>query len=163
MKPLWNWPERLVQKRWASVKLNDAQCRPVGHETGDSSLVPHKELDFDEKGRVLVNGKDSSGLENRVKIIESAVSDSIAIHYNDFVGLNKAGRRERLKGKKLIYIYHDTIDAMGDKASTEIYTFQAAERAIDELYYIVKLIRDDLSGTNIYITSDHGFLYQQDR
>ncbi|MFP3802402.1 PglZ domain-containing protein, partial [Paraburkholderia sp. SIMBA_027] len=26
----------------------------------------------------------------------------------------------------------------------------------------VKIIRDDLSGTNVYITADHGFLYQRE-
>src|SRR5690606_23911956 len=66
------------------------------------------------------------------------------------------------KGKKLIYIYHDTIDARGDKASTEIYTFNAVETALNQLYDLVKIIRDDLRGTNVYITADHGFLYQRD-
>jgi uncharacterized protein (TIGR02687 family) len=76
--------------------------------------------------------------------------------------MNKAGRRETFKGKKLIYIYHDSIDAIGDKASTEIYTFTAAERAIEEIYNIIKIIRDDLSGTNIFVTADHGFVYQRE-
>lgn len=93
---------------------------------------------------------------------KNAVKDSIAVHYQDIRDMNKAGRRETFKGKKLIYIYHDTIDAMGDKASTEIYTFNAVETAIHQLYDLVKIIRDDLSGTNIYITADHGFLYQRE-
>lgn len=76
--------------------------------------------------------------------------------------MNKAGRREMFKRKKLVYLYHDTIDAMGDKASTEMYTFDAVETALNQLYDLVKIIRDDLSGTNIYITADHGFLYQRD-
>src|SRR5690606_12666580 len=129
---------------------------------GMASLLPHKTIDFDASGRVLVNGKDSSGLENRKAIIETVVEESIAIHYQDIRDMNKAGRRETFKGKKLIYIYHDTIDAMGDKASTEIYTFNAVETALNQLYDLVKIIRDDLSGTNVYITADHGFLYQRD-
>ncbi|NRK74378.1 PglZ domain-containing protein, partial [Salmonella enterica subsp. enterica serovar Typhi] len=112
--------------------------------------------------RVFVDGKDSSGLENRKKIIESKVAESIAVHFQDVLAMNKAGRRETFKGKKLIYIYHDTIDAMGDKASTEVYTFNAVETSLNQLYDLVKIIRDDLSGTNVYITADHGFLYQRD-
>ena len=76
--------------------------------------------------------------------------------------MNKAERRETIKGKKLIYIYHDTIDAIGDNASTEIDTFDAVQQAIDQLSEIVRIIRNDLSGTNIYITSDHGFIYQRE-
>src|SRR5690606_9518018 len=135
---------------------------PSVTKLGMASLLPHKTIDFDASGRVLVNGKDSSGLENRKAIIETVVEESIAIHYQDIRDMNKAGRRETFKGKKLIYIYHDTIDAMGDKASTEIYTFNAVETALNQLYDLVKIIRDDLSGTNVYITADHGFLYQRE-
>lgn len=135
---------------------------PSVTKLGMASLLPHRNLDFDENGRVLVNDKDSSGLESRKKIIESYVEDSVVMHFQDVFDMNKAGRRETFKGKKLIYLYHDTIDAMGDKASTEIYTFNAVETALNQLYDLVKIIRDDLSGTNVYITADHGFLYQRD-
>lgn len=90
------------------------------------------------------------------------MEDSIAVHFQDVLDMNKTGRREVFKGKKLIYFYHDTIDAMGDKASTEIYTFNAVEKALDQLSALIKVIRDDLSGSNVYITADHGFLYQRE-
>jgi uncharacterized protein (TIGR02687 family) len=135
---------------------------PSVTKLGMASLLPHKVIDMDENARVLVDGISSSGLENRKNIIESTVSESAAIHAQEVFAMNKAGRRELFKGKKLIYIYHDSIDAMGDKASTEIYTFDAVERAIDEISMLIKIIRDDLSGTNIFITADHGFVYQRD-
>lgn len=135
---------------------------PSVTKLGMASLLPHRNIDFDVNGRVLVDGKDSSGLENRKQILGSYVDESIAIHFQDVFSMNKAGRRELFKGKKCIYIYHDTIDGMGDKASTEVYTFNAVETALDQLYDLVKIIRDDLSGTNVYITADHGFLYQRD-
>lgn len=135
---------------------------PSVTKMGMASLLPHKNLEIDLSGNVLVNGKSSSGIENRIGILQSAVPDSMAIHFQELKNMNKAGRRETFKGKKLVYIYHDSIDATGDKASTEVYTFTAAEKAIDELYDIVKIIKDDLSGTNIFITADHGFVYQRD-
>jgi uncharacterized protein (TIGR02687 family) len=135
---------------------------PSVTKLGMASLLPHKVIDFDENGRVFIDGKSSSGLENRKDIIESSVQDSVAVHAQEVFAMNKAGRRELFKGKKLIYLYHDTIDAMGDKASTEIYTFDAVERAIEEITTLVKIIRDDLSGTNILITADHGFVYQRE-
>jgi uncharacterized protein (TIGR02687 family) len=135
---------------------------PSVTKLGMASLLPHKVIDFDENGRVFIDDKSSSGLENRKDIIESSVPESIAVHAQEVFAMNKAGRREYFKGKKLIYLYHDTIDAMGDKASTEIYTFDAVERAIEEITTLVKIIRDDLSGTNILITADHGFVYQRE-
>lgn len=135
---------------------------PSVTKLGMASLLPHKVIDFDESAKVIVDGKSSSGLENRKDIIESSFSDSIAVHAQEVFPMNKSRRREFFKGKKLIYIYHDTIDAMGDKASTEIYTFDAVERAIQEISTLIKIIRDDLSGTNILITADHGFVYQRE-
>ncbi|WP_110928091.1 BREX-1 system phosphatase PglZ type A [Bacillus massiliglaciei] len=135
---------------------------PSVTKLGMASLLPHRNIDIDENVRVLVDGKSSSGLENRKEIIESAVPDSVAIHAQEMMAMNKAGRREYFKGKKLIYIYHDTIDAHGDKATTEVYTFNAVEKAIDEISTLVKIIRDDLSGTNLLITADHGFVYQRE-
>jgi len=135
---------------------------PSVTKLGMASLLPHRTLDIDPQGRVLVDGNDSAGLDNRKKIIENKVKDSIAMHAEDVMAMNRAGRREAFKDKKLIYLYHDTIDAMGDKASTEAYTFDAVERAISELFDLVRMIRDDLSATNIIITADHGFVYQRD-
>ena len=135
---------------------------PSVTKMGMASLLPHMSLDIDLSGKVLVDGKSSSGMDNRIDILQAVVTDSTAVHFQDLKNMNKAGRRETFKGKKLVYIYHDNIDATGDKASTEVYTFRAVERAIDELYDTVKIIKDDLSGTNIFITADHGFIYQRD-
>ncbi|MBO2945631.1 BREX-1 system phosphatase PglZ type A [Paenibacillus sp. F411] len=135
---------------------------PSVTKMGMASLLPHKNLEIDLNGNVLVNGKSSSGIDNRIGILQAVVAESSAVHFQELKNMNKAGRRETFKGKKLVYIYHDSIDATGDKASTEIYTFTTAEKAIDELYDVVKIIKDDLSGTNIFITADHGFVYQRD-
>ena len=59
----------------------------------------------------------------------------------------------------MIYIYHNSIDAIGDKAPTESKVFDACETAIQEISGILRIIVNELSGTNIFITADHGFLY----
>ncbi|EIJ81287.1 alkaline phosphatase domain-containing protein [Bacillus methanolicus PB1] len=128
---------------------------------GMAALLPHRNIEFNDKGQIIVDGMASQGIENRMEILRKASEDSIAISYMEFMAMNKPARRERFKGKKLIYIYHNSIDATGDHASTEMYTFDAVERSLDEIYNIVKAIRDDLSGTNILITADHGFIYQR--
>lgn len=59
----------------------------------------------------------------------------------------------------MVYIYHNAIDAVGDMPITEDQVFNACEDAIVEIKNLVRLITNDLSGTNIIITADHGFLY----
>lgn len=134
---------------------------PSVTKLGMAALLPHRTIELNEKGQVIVDGLSSQGLESRMEILHKASQEGIAITYTEFMAMNKTARRERFKGKKLIYIYHNSIDATGDHASSEMYTFNAAEQSIDELYTNVKVIRDDLSGTNILITADHGFIYQR--
>jgi len=63
------------------------------------------------------------------------------------------------KNYDLFYIYSNGIDSIGDSKKTESAVFSAVE---DEFKKIVKLIRHvyNVNGSNILITADHGFLYQ---
>lgn len=70
-------------------------------------------------------------------------------------GLN----RERVADAQVVYIYHNAIDSAGENRATEDQVFEACERAIAEIKNLVRIITNDLSGTNILITADHGFLY----
>ena len=69
--------------------------------------------------------------------------------------------KEAFEGNRLIYIYHNVIDATGDNSTTEREVFQAAEKALQELLQLVRNLVNHLSATNIYITADHGFIYRR--
>ena len=127
---------------------------------GMASLLPNKEITITDTGRVFVDGNDSAGLENRKSILSNNFENSIAIEFND-VPKNKTEFNELLKGYKLVYIYHNIIDATGDKANTEKDTFIAAERAIGDILWLRDKITGWLGAVNIFVTADHGFLYQR--
>ena len=59
----------------------------------------------------------------------------------------------------MVYVYHDVIDSRGDKKSSETKTFNAVTEAIEELKKFIKSLHATFAVTNVYITSDHGFLY----
>ena len=67
--------------------------------------------------------------------------------------------KELFRDHDVVYIYHNHIDAIGDKLQTEDQLPKAAEDAIEDL---TKLVRKLTSAnfSNILITADHGFLYQ---
>jgi len=134
---------------------------PSATKYGMAALLPHQELSL--KGeQVLADGNKTDSLQNREKILKNYVPEAAAAHYQDIIDMNKEERRELVKGKKLIYIYHDSIDAMGDKAATEVKVFDAVQQTGKEIYRLMRIIRDDLGGVNIYVTADHGFLYKRD-
>ncbi len=55
----------------------------------------------------------------------------------------------------VVYIYHDTIDAIGDKLPTEDRTFSACRDAIGELRDLVTRVINRLNGSRIVVTADH--------
>lgn len=111
--------------------------------------------------KVTIDGIDSQGTENRGKILGATCKESSAISYSDFIEkMNRSKQEEYIKGKKIIYIYHDTIDAIGDKGKTENNAFNACEEAISNILNLCKLL-SSLGVVNIYITSDHGFIYEK--
>lgn len=126
---------------------------------GMAALLPGKELSADDKMDVLMDGSPTDSTAKRGAVLCAANPDSVVVTYKDLLQMKKQERRDLVAGKDIIYIYHNSIDALGDKAATETKVFEACETAIDELTGIVKIIVNDLSGMNIYITADHGFLY----
>ena len=126
---------------------------------GMAALLPGAELSVNDKIDVFVDGKATSGTINRGAILNAAKPESVAVSYTDLLQMKQAERRALVQGKEVVYIYHNVIDALGDKLATETKVFEACDSAISELNAIVKIIVNDLSGINIFITADHGFLY----
>lgn len=153
--------EKLNEKVINSTNIySNLSTIPSITKLGMAALLPHKEISLKDDGRVFVDNIDSSGLENRNKILNNTFDNSIVVDFQK-LPKNKAEFIEELKGYKLIYFYHDTIDATADKGATEIYTFEAAQKAINEIMDLVHKITDWLGGINVLITSDHGFIYQR--
>ncbi len=134
---------------------------PSYTKLGMAALLPHKTIDINEKGDVLVDGINSSGTANRQKVLINYIGDSLAIQYNEVKDMKRPEYKEVFEGEKLIYIYHNQIDAIGDKANTERDVFEAVEKTIEDLNNLIKNLINNLSATNIYITADHGFIYRR--
>ena len=126
---------------------------------GMAALLPGKEMSANEKIDVFVDGNPTVTTPQRGTILNTANPESVAVTYKELLQMKKQERRDLVAGKEIIYVYHNTIDATGDKAPTETKVFEACNDAIEELTAIVKIIVNDLSGVNIFITADHGFLY----
>lgn len=131
---------------------------PSYTQLGMASLLPHKTLTQSENGdQVLVDGQRSDGTSNRAKILSTVAGT--AIQAKDFLMMKPRERRDLYAAHQVLYVYHDTIDATGDNAKTEHRTFNATAEAIDQLIDLVKKLAN-ANATNIFVTADHGFLYQ---
>ena len=133
---------------------------PSYTQLGMAALLPHRTLKHSADGKiVLADGQPTNGTGPRSKILESV--GGTAVQAEDFKALSPEERRELFKNNRVLYIYHDVIDATGDKPGTERRVFEAAEQALGELVDLVKKAAN-ANATNIFVTADHGFLFQDE-
>ena len=129
---------------------------------GMASLLPHKQIDITDNAEFEIEGISTEGTDNRGKILRLVKNESIAITYEEVMELSKQKRLpEKFSHIKLIYIYHNTIDARGDNAPTENEVFDATDKAFKELSGLVRKLRNEVSAISIMITADHGYIYRR--
>ena len=134
---------------------------PSYTKLGMASLLPNRVISLNDNNDVYIDNISTNGTDNRDKILKSRNAESIAVTYSDIKDLPSSEFRSLFSGKKVIYIYHNSIDARGDNASTESEVFEAVEDTFIELNQLINNIITRAYGSNIYITSDHGFLYRK--
>jgi uncharacterized protein (TIGR02687 family) len=137
---------------------------PSYTQLGMAALLPGAQLGLNPSdSNALVDGQSATGTDNRDKLLKSYASGRAkAIKAEDFLGLatSKEGA-ELSKDHDLIVIYHNRIDRIGDKRESEAETCQAVEQTFDDLELILRKIAS-LKGSQVVITADHGFLFQQE-
>ena len=128
---------------------------------GMAALLPHDIISINDssKGDVIVDGKPCGSIDQRANILSDY--NGTAIKADSLLSMSKNSGREFVKPHRVIYIYHDKIDAIGDKAVSESNTFEAVRQALNDLYALVSFIINSLNGTRVIITADHGFIYQE--
>ena len=139
----------------------NAQCTslmatyPTVTAIGMAALLPHRELAMSGDGQILCDGMNTTAGE-RGKVLLARQPESAVITYAAFRQMTKAQRSELVKGKKVVYIYHDTIDQAGETGMT---VMSACEAAVAELLQLMHILTSEQSASRVFITADHGFLY----
>ena len=130
---------------------------------GMAALLPGAKLELIAgNDDVLLDGMSTKGTAARQKVLsQNSRVEATVFSAKDLLEIKTDEGRTAIQPYRLIYIYHNVIDAIGDKASSERQVFSACDTAIKELLKLVKRICNSLNGTNVIITADHGFLYQR--
>lgn len=133
---------------------------PSYTKLGMAALLPNNKLSrVKDSDDILVDGQASSSIKDRELLLQKENPDSIAIKYEDLKEMTKQEWKKLFSGKKVVYIYHDTIDNAGEHNENEVFT--ACDKAINELERLVKDLHTTFSGINAFITADHGFFYKR--
>lgn len=135
---------------------------PSYTQLGMGALLPNTTLEIanNETGTVLVNGQSSQGTANRIKILGQATNRSAtACKAEELMAMKGDDCRVLVRDHDVIYVYHNRIDATGDKRESEDRVFEAVEETLQELIRLIKKLTG-ANANNLLITSDHGFIYQ---
>lgn len=129
---------------------------------GMASLLPHEHIEMNDSGDILIDGKKHTSIQQRQQLIEEQTQElSLAITADELLNSNQAKLRKILNGKKVIYIYHNYIDAIGDNQKTEHDVLRATEASIDQLWRLMNRLTVEVSVNQFLLTADHGFLYNR--
>lgn len=129
---------------------------------GMSALLPHKTLVMNEEYKVLVDGKICDDLSSREQILQQYNPKSKTVQLDELTTMKVTQVKEFTTGQEVIYVYHNQIDARGDKVNTENEVFNACEEAVEEIYSVLKLLAK-AHNNRFIITADHGFIYKRDK
>ena len=129
---------------------------------GMAALLPHRNLEFTDDFEVLVDGKTCNDTIHREQILQAYKQNSRCVQYDDLKNMSVAQLREVFTKREVVYVYHNQVDARGDKPNTENEVFTACEEAIEEIFALVKRLTTSANTIHFIVTADHGFIYKRD-
>ena len=150
-----------VSRMDTTMKEPMLSTQPSYTQLGMAALLPHRELSYDKNADIVfADGQSTQGTDARKKVLNKKILNSLAIRSDDFLTISSP--KTYFRDFDLIYIYSNVIDKTGDNKDTEGNVFKATEDEFNNLVKVVELIRNG-NGSNILITADHGYLYQNEQ
>jgi hypothetical protein len=121
------------------------------------SLLPHNSLKL-EGSSMTVDGKVLTTNDQRTTHMSQYRTGAACVDYKKVTESSQDEMRELFKSP-IVYVMHDKIDKEGhDQSAIEMAT--ACAESIKQLASLVHRIHMTFNVTDIYITSDHGFLFE---
>lgn len=153
--------EQLRRETQSKVTLSSCEgIFPTITKFGMAALLPHSRLDVAEKGSgnlgILADGIPTDA-GYREKVLKAANPNSVALRYDNIIGMKRADRQGLVKGMDVVYIYHDKVDEASHTSDSAV--FSACDDAVAEIKNLIRIIVNEFGGTRIIVTADHGFLY----
>jgi hypothetical protein len=119
------------------------------------TLLPHTELRYDNCN-LSVDGEILDTMDKRTAQVRRYEKDALCIGFEELANYTQEQKRELFKNR-LVYIFHDTIDSMSHDNPSKISI--ACKTAVDEIRKLVPSLHATYNVANVFVTSDHGFLY----
>lgn len=136
----------------AMLPTETKYCKP--------SLLPHRELKLygkDEEQNMAVDDHILDSTQKRSEHLQTYRDGAECVPFETVAEYNQEKNREIFK-HPLVYIVHDVIDKTGHDGNAK-QVVNSCRDAIKELATMIPKIHATYNVTEIYVTSDHGFLF----
>lgn len=124
------------------------------------SLLPHRELKLYGKGEeqnMAVDNHILDTTQKRSEHLQVYRDGAVCVPFETVAEYNQEQNREIFK-HPLVYIFHDVIDKTGHDGNAK-QIVNSCREAINDLKNMIPKIHASYNVTEVYITSDHGFLF----
>ena len=156
--------EQLEMDEKCSVRMSAMlSVLPSITRTGMAALLPNRELRLNDGKSITVDGHPTIDLSQRETILKAIEDQSRAVQFDDLKAMSRDQLRDVFAHRDVVYIYHNQIDARGDKANTQNEVFKACDEAIDEICKMIRRLTTSANTTRFIVTADHGFIYKRDK
>lgn len=122
-----------------------------------SALLPHNNLEIHDL-TLAVDNKILNDCSSREAHLKAYYPDAKVADFNEVLSGNKESLRQIFTNTKLVVLFYDEVDNVGH-GNTPRKVVNTCSEAIEDLARIIAKIHDHGNVANVYLTSDHGFLY----
>lgn len=136
---------------------------PSVTQTGMTALLPHSSYTLNDNYKAEADGKICDDTAGREALLKTYSRNSRCVQYDELTKMDISHLREVFTNQDFVYVYHNQIDARGDKANTENEVFIACEEAVEEISKLIRRLTTSANTSHFFVTSDHGFLYKRDK
>ncbi|MBR5576795.1 MAG: BREX-1 system phosphatase PglZ type A [Bacteroidaceae bacterium] len=143
------------EKNMASISAMRAML-PTETKFCKLALLPHHSLEL-QGTEMLVDGQVLNTIEKRTVHLQKYREEAMCVNYEEIMNASQQTAREICK-RPLVYIFHNTIDE-ASHSQCQFEVIRACRTAIEQLAVLVKRLHASWNVSNVIITSDHGFVY----
>jgi uncharacterized protein (TIGR02687 family) len=156
--------EKMQDNPRSSVKMAaQLSVLPSYTRLGMAALLPHQTLTMSDTYDVCADGVLCNDLASREAVLKQYCPNSCCVQFDDLTAMKNPALRDVFTGKQVVYVYHNQIDARGDKANTENEVFTACHEAVQEISDMMERISKNANTHRFIVTADHGFIYKRDK
>jgi uncharacterized protein (TIGR02687 family) len=156
--------EKMQDNPRCTVKMDvQLSVLPSYTQLGMAALLPHQTLTMSDTYDVCADGVVCDDLASRETVLKKYCQNSCCVQFDDLALMKNPALRELFTGKQVVYVYHNQIDARGDKSNTENEVFTACHEAVQEISYMMERISKNANTHRFIVTADHGFIYKRDK